>query len=60
MKACPYRADFYAKLARDQSGGPSASKEKLNEQLNAWLEALDGIVKRMQAFYDKGKHGQGF
>lgn len=60
MKACPYRADFYAKLAEDKSEGQPASEEKLNEQLNEWLAALDGIVKRMEDFYAKGKHDKGF
>jgi hypothetical protein len=41
MKACPYRADFYAKLVEDKSGGPPASEEKLNEQLDKWLAALE-------------------
>lgn len=60
MKACPYRADFYAKLVEDKSGGPPASEEKLKEQLGVWLGALDGIVKRMEAFYAEGGHGKGF
>ena len=60
MKACPYRADFYAKLMEDKSGGPPASEEKLNEQLNKWLAALEAIVKRMEDFYAKGKHDKGF
>jgi len=60
MKACPYRADFYAKLVEDKSGGPAATVEKLNEQLDSWLAALDSIVKRMEEFYAKGKHDKGF
>jgi len=60
MKACPYRADFYAKLAVDKSGGPRASEEKLNEQLDKWLAALEAIVRRMEEFYAKGKHDKGF
>ena len=60
MKACPYRADFYAKLAADKSGGPPASDEKVNEQLDKWLAALEAIVQRMEAFYAKGKHDKGF
>lgn len=60
MKACPYRADFYAKLAEDKSGGPPASQEELNQQLNKWLAALEAIVKRMEEFYAKGKHDKGF
>ena len=60
MKACPYRADFYAKLVADKSGGPPASEERLNEQLNKWLGALETIVKRMEDFYAKGKYDKGF
>jgi hypothetical protein len=60
MKACPYRADFYAKLAADKSGGPAASEEKLNEKLDKWLAALEAIVQRMEEFYAKGKHDKGF
>lgn len=60
MKACPYRADFYAKLAADPAGGPSLPADKLNEELNNWLAALDSIVKRLEDFYEKGGHGKGF
>jgi len=59
MKACPYRADFYAKLAADPAGGPSASQEKLNEELDKWLAALSSIVERVQAFYEKGNYAKG-
>ncbi|KAF7305887.1 GLTP domain-containing protein [Mycena chlorophos] len=59
MKACPYRADFYAKLAADPAGGPAASDEKVTEQLNNWLNPLDAIVTRMQTFYEKGDYGKG-
>ncbi|KAK1222771.1 hypothetical protein PQX77_014380 [Marasmius sp. AFHP31] len=60
MKACPYRADFYDKLAADPAGGAPASQEKVNEELDKWLAALDSIVKRMEAFYEKGGHNKGF
>jgi len=60
MKACPYRKDFYAKLAADPNGGPPTPDEKLNEELNKWLVALDAIVTKMQTFYDEGKYGKGF
>ncbi|KAF9564745.1 glycolipid transfer protein [Agrocybe pediades] len=59
MKACPYRADFYAKLAADPAGGPPASQEKLNEELDKWLAALSSIVARVQAFYEKGNYAKG-
>ncbi|KAF5321621.1 hypothetical protein D9619_001486 [Psilocybe cf. subviscida] len=59
MKACPYRADFYAKLAADPDGGAAATQDKLNEELDKWLAALSTIVTRMEAFYDKGNYGKG-
>ncbi|CAL1706234.1 unnamed protein product [Somion occarium] len=59
MKACPYKADFYAKLAADPAGGPPISQDKLNEELNTWLAALDAIVTRMQTFYETGGHNKG-
>jgi hypothetical protein len=59
MKACPYRADFYAKLAADPTGGPPASQEKLNEELDKWLAALSKIVNDMEAFYVKGNWAKG-
>jgi len=60
MKACPYRVDFFNKLKADPAGGPSASDEHMNESLNKWLTALDGIVSRLQAFYKAGGHDKGF
>ena len=60
MKACPYRADFYKKLAADPDGGPSVDDEKLNEELDKWLEALHNIIIRLQTFYEKGAHDKGF
>ena len=60
MKGCPYRADFYSKLAADPDGGVSASQEKLNEELDKWLAALHAIVSRMEAFYEQGGYGKGF
>lgn len=60
MKACPYRAAFYEKLAADPAGGEPASQERLNEELDKWLQALDNIVTRLQSFYEKGGHDKGF
>ncbi|KAJ2926739.1 hypothetical protein H1R20_g10347, partial [Candolleomyces eurysporus] len=60
MKACPYRAGFYAKLAADSTGGPSITSERLNEDLDKWLAALSQIVARLEAFYEKGGHNKGF
>jgi len=59
MKACPYRADFYNKLKADPAGGSPASDDHVNEGLNKWLEALDGIVTRLQTFYKAGGHDKG-
>ena len=42
MKACPYRADFYAKL-----GGDAA---RVAAELRAWLGALERIVAVLHAF----------
>lgn len=59
MKACPYRKDFYAKLAADPDGGAPASMERLNEALNKWLAALGAHVKQMEAFYEQGGYNKG-
>jgi len=60
MKACPYRADFYAKLAADPAGGASVDAVRLDDELNKWLGALDAIVVRLESFYEKGGHNKGF
>jgi len=60
MKACPYRVDFFNKLKADPAGGTPASDEHMNESLNKWLAALDGIVSRLQAFYKAGGYDKGF
>jgi hypothetical protein len=49
MKACPYRADFYKKLGDDQV--------EVEKKMNAWLDALDGIVKEMKTEYVVKKYG---
>lgn len=51
MKACPYRKDFFAKLGADQ--------EKVNQQLKAWLDALENIVKIIMDFFALGNYGKG-
>ena len=51
MKACPYRKDFFAKLGADQ--------EKIVQQLTAWLEALEKIVKIIFDFFASGNYGKG-
>ncbi|KIJ63435.1 hypothetical protein HYDPIDRAFT_92765 [Hydnomerulius pinastri MD-312] len=58
MKACPYRKDFYAKLASDPAGGPPVPQDKLNEELNKWLDALDKIVDRMRKLYKEKGYGE--
>ncbi|EPQ57076.1 glycolipid transfer protein [Gloeophyllum trabeum ATCC 11539] len=59
MKACPYRADFYKKLAADPAGGPPVPDDKLNDELNKWLAGLENILTRVEAFYEKGGYGKG-
>lgn len=51
MKACPYRKDFFEKLGADQT--------KVVEQLKAWLEALENIVKIIMDFFASGNYGKG-
>lgn len=51
MKACPYRKDFFEKLGADQT--------KVAEQLKAWLEALENIVKIIMDFFASGNYGKG-
>jgi hypothetical protein len=41
MKACPYRATFYAKL-----GPPEAN---VDEELQKWLAALEAIIAQLEA-----------
>ncbi|KAF8160696.1 glycolipid transfer protein domain-containing protein [Crassisporium funariophilum] len=59
LKACPYRADFYTKLAADPEGGEPASQEKLNSELEKWLAALRTIITRMEDFYAAGGYAKG-
>lgn len=42
MKACPYRSDFYKKLGDDD--------KQVEEQLKAWLDALEKIVAILNTF----------
>ncbi|KAI9805085.1 MAG: hypothetical protein M1825_000919 [Sarcosagium campestre] len=42
MSATPYRKDFFEKLGRDQ--------QKVHEQLEAWLAALERILVILKAF----------
>jgi len=59
MSACPYRKDFYTKLAADPSGGEPESQERLDAELDKWLAGLHDIVTRMQKFYADGKYDKG-
>ena len=43
MKACPYRKDFYSKLG--------APQDRVDEQMQSWLAALEKIVTHMKSFY---------
>ncbi|CAO3574131.1 unnamed protein product [Mortierella alpina] len=47
MKACPYRADFYAKLGTDQG--------LVKNDLSAYLGGLDKVVTDIQAYYVANK-----
>ena len=60
MKACPYRQVFYAKLAFDpeQKDVPLAP-ERLNSDLDKWLDSLSKIIKILQDFYAEGGYGKG-
>lgn len=49
MKACPYRDTFYPKL-----GSP---KEVVEEKMEAWLAALENIVKKEEGVFKAGKYG---
>jgi hypothetical protein len=60
MKACPYRKDFYSKLAADPEGGPPASMERVNDALDKWLAALSAILIQLEAFYQAGEYEKGF
>jgi hypothetical protein len=50
MKACPYRAVFYEKL------GPA---DKVGPELTKWLDALEKIVARLEAFYATNNYAKG-
>ncbi|CAH2352110.1 hypothetical protein CLIB1423_05S05820 [[Candida] railenensis] len=51
MKACPYRKDFFEKLGADQ--------DKVNQQLEEWLKALENIVQIIMDFFASGNYGKG-
>lgn len=51
MKACPYRKDFFEKLGDDLA--------KVNEQLKAWVESLESVVKEIMDFFESGNYGKG-
>jgi hypothetical protein len=50
MKACPYRATFYPKL-----GQPP---EVVMPKLEAWLSALENIVKKEEGVFKAGEYGE--
>lgn len=58
MKACPYRKDFYAKLAADPNGGASVAGDTVNEALNRWLHGLNKIVAQTQQVYKEKGYGE--
>lgn len=47
MKACPYRATFYAKL------GPEGAD--IDGELVKWLEALEKIIAQIEAAFERGQ-----
>jgi len=53
MRACPYRADFYAKLTG------TAPLDETKKDLGEWLVALDSIVKRVDTYYEKNGYNKG-
>lgn len=57
MKACPYRKDFYIKLANG-SKDPEVL-QKVLELLDEWLAALEKIVEIIEKFYESGNYGKG-
>ena len=58
MKACPYRRDFYAKLAADPEGGASVAGDQVDEELNKWLKGLDRIIAQMRKVYEENRYGK--
>ncbi|WVR03340.1 hypothetical protein IAU60_000331 [Kwoniella sp. DSM 27419] len=50
MKACPYRATFYPKLGQPQS--------EVQPKLEAWLKALEDIVKKEEGVFKAGGYGE--
>ncbi|WVF66252.1 hypothetical protein IAT40_000992 [Kwoniella sp. CBS 6097] len=50
MKACPYRATFYPKLGEPQS--------EVLPKLEAWLKALEDIVKKEEGVFKAGSYGE--
>jgi hypothetical protein len=50
MKACPYRATFYPKL-----GSPT---DVVMPKLEAWLSALEEIVKKEEGVFKAGAYGE--
>jgi hypothetical protein len=51
MRACPYRADFYDKLA--------PSKEVLDEEFPKWLGSLGDCVKSVDDLFAEKDYGKG-
>jgi len=50
LSACPSRELLYTKLKEDPNGEAPATDEELNEELTKWLNALDEIVVKINAF----------
>ena len=58
MKACPYRRDFYAKLAADPDGSASVAGDNVNKELDKWLHGLNMSVDQMQKLYKQKGYGK--
>lgn len=56
MKACPYREDFYKKLANGSVAPEIVAK--VLKQLEEWLEALEKIVAIIESFFKSGNYGK--
>ncbi|KAJ2379183.1 hypothetical protein IW150_000342 [Coemansia sp. RSA 2607] len=51
MMACPARADFYKKLGD--------SEEAVTPGLQEWVQALQNLLRILNAFYEQGNYGKG-
>ncbi|VVT55579.1 uncharacterized protein SAPINGB_P004656 [Magnusiomyces paraingens] len=57
MKACPYRKDFYIKLASGSTD--PVLLQRVAELLDEWVAALEKIVEIIEKFFESGNYGKG-